>query len=119
MSKYAPDNYISNPKWNWGPYYVQTVKAIMDGTWKTESYFGSMKDGITDIAPFGKNVPQDVQDLVEAKKTEILDGKFDVFNGPIADQSGAEKVAQGKAMTVDEILNMNWFVKGIVGTIPQ
>ncbi|WP_127492279.1 BMP family ABC transporter substrate-binding protein [Paenibacillus glycanilyticus] len=119
MSKYAPDYYISNPKWNWGPYYVQTVKAIMDGTWKSESYFGSMKDGITDIAPFGKNVPQDVKDLVEAKKKEILEGSFDVFNGPIADQSGTEKVPQGKEMTVDEILNMNWFVKGIEGTIPQ
>ncbi|MFC4099946.1 BMP family ABC transporter substrate-binding protein [Paenibacillus xanthanilyticus] len=119
MGKYAPDHYISNPVWKWGPYYIQAVKSVMDGTWKAESYFGSMKDGITDIAPFGKNVPQDVQDLVMAKKQEILDGTFDVFAGPIADQAGTEKVAAGSAMSVDDILNMTWFVEGVDGTIPQ
>lgn len=119
MSKYAPDTYITNPVWKWGPYYIEAVQSVIDGTWKPESYFGSMKDGITDIAPFGKNVPQDVQDLVEAKKQEILNDAFDVFAGPIKDQTGAEKVAAGSAMTVDEILNMTWFVQGIDGTIPQ
>lgn len=119
MSQYAPDYYISNPIWIWGPYYIKTVKEIMDGTWKSEQYFGSMKEGVTDIAPFGKNVPQEVKDIVEAKKKEILDGSFDVFNGPIADQSGVEKVPQGQSMSVEELLNMTWFVKGIKGTIPQ
>ncbi|UJF32699.1 BMP family ABC transporter substrate-binding protein [Paenibacillus hexagrammi] len=119
MGKYAPDTYISNPKWNWGPYYTQTIKAIMDGTWKSESYLGSMKDGITTTAPFGKNVPQDVKDLVEKKKQEIIDGTFDVFQGPITDQDGKIRLEAGKKMTDEEILNTNWFVKGIVGTIPK
>ncbi len=68
MGRFAPETYISNPKWNWGPYYVKTVKSVMDGTWKSEAYFGSMKEGITDIAPLGKNVPADVKALVEKKK---------------------------------------------------
>ncbi|GGA15727.1 BMP family ABC transporter substrate-binding protein [Paenibacillus marchantiophytorum] len=119
MSRFAPETYISNPKWNWGPYYVQTVKSIMDGTWKSEAYFGSMKDGITDIAPLGKNVPADVKALVEKKKQDILAGTFEVFQGPIVDQDGKVRYEQGKKMTDEEILGTTWFVKGIKGVIPK
>ncbi len=119
MGRFAPETYISNPKWNWGPYYVQTVKSVMDGTWKSSAYFGSMKEGITDIAPLGKNVPADVKALVEKKKQEILNGTFDVFQGPIVDQDGKTRYEQGKKMTDEEILGTTWFVKGIKGVIPK
>jgi basic membrane protein A len=119
MGRFAPETYISNPKWSWGPYYVQTVKSVMDGTWKSSAYFGSMKEGITDIAPLGKNVPADVKALVEKKKQEILNGTFDVFQGPIMDQDGKTRFEQGKKMTDEEILGTTWFVKGIKGVIPK
>ncbi|MDQ0884938.1 basic membrane protein A [Paenibacillus sp. V4I9] len=119
MGRFAPETYISNPKWNWGPYYVQTVKSVMDGTWKSGAYFGSMKEGITDIAPLGKNVPADVKALVEKKKQDILNGTFEVFQGPIVDQDGKTRFEQGKKMTDEEILGTTWFVKGIKGVIPK
>jgi basic membrane protein A len=119
MGKYAPETYLTNPVWDWGPYYIDTVKKYMDGTWKTEAYWGQMSTGITDIAPFGKNVPQDVRDLVEAKKKEIIDGTFEVFMGPITDQSGKVHGEEGKPLADEEVLATNWFVKGISGTIPQ
>lgn len=119
MNKYAPNNYITNPVWNWGPYYTQVVQSVKDGTWKSQQYMGDMKGGMVDIAPFGAKVPEDVRKMVQEAKQQIIDGKLDVFAGPISDQSGAVKVEQGKAMTLDEILNTNWFVKGVVGTIPK
>ncbi|WP_219641266.1 BMP family ABC transporter substrate-binding protein [Cohnella sp. CFH 77786] len=119
MSRYAPDYYISNNVFNWGPYYVSAVKSLMDGTWQTGSYWGTMKDGIVDIAPLGKNVPQDVKDLVEAKRKQIMDGSFTVFSGRILDQEGKERLGEGAVMKDEDILNMNWFVKGITGTIPK
>lgn len=119
MSRYAPDAYLTNPVWNWGPYYVRTVKAIMDGTWKTEQYSGNMKDGMVQLAPFGNKVPDDVKKLVEDAQKKIIDGTFNVFTGPIVDQSGAVKVPEGKTMTLEEVLNTNWFVQGVEGTIPK
>jgi basic membrane protein A len=119
MSKYAPETYLTNPVWDWGPYYIDTVKKYMEGTWKTEAYWGHMSTGITDIAPFGKNVPQEVRDLVEAKKKEIIDRTFEVFTGPITDQSGKVHGEAGKPLADEEVLSTNWFVKGVTGTIPQ
>lgn len=119
MGKYAPDTYLTNNVWDWGPYYIDTVKKYMDGTWKSEAYWGPMSTGIVNLAPFGKNVPQDVKDLVEAKKKEIIDGTFEVFTGPITDQSGKVHGEAGKPLSDEEVLSSNWFVKGVSGTIPQ
>ncbi|WP_175639074.1 BMP family ABC transporter substrate-binding protein [Metabacillus schmidteae] len=119
MNKYAPDTYVTNPTLNWGPYYVDVVQSVIDGTWESGSYYGGLKEKMVDLAPFGKNVPQEVQDAVEAKKQEIIDGSFEVFTGPITDQAGKEKLKEGETLPLEEILSMNWFVKGVKGTIPE
>jgi basic membrane protein A len=119
MNRYAPDAYLTNPTWNWGPYYTKVVQSVIDGTWKNDQYLGSMKDGLVDIAPLGKKVPDDVKKLVEDSKAKIISGALNVFKGPITDASGAVKIPDGKTMTDAEVLEMNWFVKGVEGTIPK
>ena len=37
----APNSYLTAPVWDWGPYYVEQVQKIIDGTWESESYWGS------------------------------------------------------------------------------
>ncbi|ASS66835.1 MULTISPECIES: BMP family ABC transporter substrate-binding protein [unclassified Paenibacillus] len=119
MSRFAPDSYLTNPTWNWGPYYTKVVKSVMDGTWKSDSYMGDIKDGMVGLAPLGAKIPDDVKKMVEDAKGKLLDGTLDVFAGPLADQSGAAKVEQGKSLSLDEILAMDWLVKGVDGTIPK
>ncbi|CAM3713485.1 BMP family ABC transporter substrate-binding protein [Cohnella lubricantis] len=119
MTRYAPEAYLTNPVWNWGQYYVDTVKSVMDGTWTSQQYLGSFEDGMVDIAPIGESVPDDVKQLIEDAKQKFVEGSFNLFSGPIYDQSGAEKVASGQSMSNEEILNMNWFVQGVEGSIPQ
>jgi len=116
MTQFAPNAILTGPVWNWGPYYVRTVKAVQEGTWQTEEYWGPMSDGIVDIAPFASFLPDDVKQLIEGKKAEILSGELNVFAGPISDQTGAVKVPEGTTMTDDEILNMDWFVQGVEGS---
>lgn len=117
MSKAAPNAVLTTPVWNWGPYYVKTVQAVLDGTWTNEQYWGPMADGVVDLAPFGAMVPEEVKQLVETEKQKIINGEYDVFAGPIKDQSGAVKVPAGTAMTDTEMLDFDWFVEGVEGTI--
>ncbi|OKP82802.1 BMP family ABC transporter substrate-binding protein [Paenibacillus helianthi] len=119
MGKYAPDSYLTNPVWNWGPYYVKAVQSVMDGTWKNEQYSGDLADGMIDIAPFGSKVPDDVKKLVEDAKAKIISGELDVFTGPITDNQGKVQVQEGQKLTLEEVLSMNWLAKGIEGTIPK
>jgi len=119
MSKQAPKAVLTSPVWNWGVYYVKTVKDIMAGTWKTHQYWGPMSDGIVGLAPFGPMVPEDVKTLVEAEKKKILSGEWDVFTGPIKDNTGQERVPAGTKMTDEQMLAFDWLVEGVVGTIPK
>ncbi|SPF36779.1 Purine-binding protein BAB2_0673 [Candidatus Desulfosporosinus infrequens] len=120
MSKFAPNSILVGDVSNWGPYFVQVVKEVMNKTWKPTQYFGGIKDGgIIDITPFSAKVDKDFQATVNAKKQDIMDGKFDPFSGPISDQSGTIKVKDGDKATDDMLLSINWFVKGVQGTIPK
>jgi len=119
MKKFAPDIYLTSPVWNWGPYYVETVESVLAGTWKSGQYWGGLNEGIIGLGPYGDSVPQDVKDLVAAKEKEIKAGTWDVFTGEVKDQTGAVKVPAGQKMSDQDMLNFNWFVQGVEGTIPK
>ena len=117
MAAFAPKSHLTAAIWNWGPFYTEMVQQIKDGTWKSDFYWYGLDKGIVDIAPFGEMVPADVQKTVLDKKAEIAAGTYQVFTGPIKDQSGAEKVAAGTVMADTDMLGFNWFVQGVVGTL--
>jgi len=122
MSKFVGDTVLTSPVWNWGNYYVATVQDVLDGKWKTHQYWGGMKEGAVALAPLSSKVPQDVKDLVMAEAAKFTSGEkteFDIFTGPLKDNTGTERVAAGQKMTAEEILNMDWFVEGVVGSIPK
>ena len=68
----------------------------MNGTWKTGSYYGSMADGFTEIAPFGPKVSAKTKAAIAAKKKAIIAGTFYEFQGPIYDQAGKLRVPEGQ-----------------------
>lgn len=117
MSALAPKAIMTSAVWNWGPYYVETVKAIIGGTWTSSQYWGPMSDGITALAPFGPMVSDQTKNLVEEKKALILSGDWDVFTGPIKDQAGELKVQDAQVMDDGAMLEMMWFVEGVEGSI--
>lgn len=119
MTRYAPEAYLTNPTWNWGPYYTKVVQSVIDGTWTNEQYSGSMVDEMVGLAPLGSSIPDDVKKLVEDAKAKVLAGELDVFTGPIVAADGTTKLEAGKSFTLEEVLAMNWFVKGVEGTIPN
>jgi basic membrane protein A len=120
MSKQAPGAVLTSPVWNWGPKYVQIAEDIMAGTYKTESFWGGWKDGVVDLAPFGAMVPDDVKQMANDEIAKFKNDEksiFTIFSGPLKDNTGAEKVASGKSMTAEELLSMDWFVEGVIGSV--
>lgn len=115
MRGFVGDSVLVSPVWNWGAYYVDTVKSILNGTWKTHQYWGGLKEGIVQLSDFSPRVPQTTKDMVAAQQQSILNGSWDVFYGSIKDQSGKEVVAAGAKMSDAEMLNMSFFVEGVIG----
>lgn len=118
-SEVATNSYMTAPVWNWGIYYADQVQKVIDGTWKAENYWGGMNDGIVALAPLTKNAPEGAQAKVDEAAAKIKSGEWDVFYGPIKDQTGKVRVPEGSKMSDEDLLSFNWFVEGVVGTIPE
>ncbi|MBD3305214.1 BMP family ABC transporter substrate-binding protein [candidate division KSB3 bacterium] len=103
MSHFAPDAHLTAAIWNWKLYYERVVEEVRAGTWEPTSYWGGLEDGIVDIAPFGKMVPQEVADMVMQRRQEIIDGTFTVWPDK----------------TDEELLSMNYFIEGVEGELPK
>lgn len=112
MTEFAPDAWLTAATWDWGPFYLSTAEAVIDGTWTSGAYYGNMADGMVDIAPFGDSVDSDTRDLIEERKADIIAGTFSVLPDPIVDQSGASR-------ELGDIFTMDYFVEGVVGEIPS
>jgi len=109
-----PDIWLTAPIYNWGPYYLNQIQGVLDGTWKKADYYGNLKDGFNALAPYGKIVEPATQALVDAKKAEIIAGSFTIFKGPLKDNKGADKLAAGATISADDLQAINWFVDGVV-----
>ena len=62
---------------------------------------------------------QEVQDEVNAAKAQVISGELHPFTGPIADNTGEQRVAEGETMSDEALLSFDWLVEGVVGEIPQ
>jgi len=118
MQHFAPDAYLTGTIWDWREVDAAIVKGILAGQFKSEDYYGGLVDKMVSLGPLNKNVPADVSALIEQRRRGIIDGSFQIFKGPLADQTGKGRVPAGKAMTLKEILDFNWLLKGIEGQAP-
>ncbi|WP_026895796.1 BMP family ABC transporter substrate-binding protein [Clostridiisalibacter paucivorans] len=119
MKDKAPNAYMTSPVWNWGPYYVKNVKAVMEGNWAPESYWGGLEDDIVELASLTELAPEGAKEKVEEATQKIKEGSFKVFAGPIKDQQGNIKVKEGQVLTDEELISMDWFVEGVKGKIKK
>ena len=118
MIKFAPKAQLTSSIDHWDEYYTQRIQAAMDGTWKTQDIWGGLKAGMLRMAPW-TNMPDDTAQAAQAAVDGIESGSIVIFKGPLNDQSGKAKIADGATLSDDEVLSMNWLAEGIEGTLPQ
>ncbi|MCE0495372.1 BMP family ABC transporter substrate-binding protein [Vibrio salinus] len=119
MSHFAPKSHMFSVRDHWAPHYIHSIEAVMNGTWKSEDYWGGLKDNVLQIASINPNLPQKVKDAIKTTKAKIISGEIVPFAGPLKDNQGHEKVKAGTSATDKELLGMNWYVEGIDAKIPN
>jgi basic membrane protein A and related proteins len=123
QDQYAPSVYLTNAIYDWGAFYVKGVTAAMNGTWKSNFYYGNIADGTITLAPFGSSVSQMARTAILAKEAEFKNGTFNQFTGPVTEQDGTIGIPAGQTIPVWNQQSQNalsrftidWFVQGVIG----
>jgi len=119
QSKFAPQAHIFSVRDHWAPFYIKTVQQVMDGTWKSQDFWGGFHDNMLQLASINPNLPKDVRAKIDETMAAIKSGKLKPFTGPIKDNTGKIVVPAGHSLTDQELARVNWYVQGITDKIPQ
>jgi len=121
MRKTGPDAQIVAVTHQWGDYYTRRTRAVLDGSWKSASLWGGVKEGMVRVGDFGSRVPKAVQEEVLARQRDIGAGRLHPFHAQAAvrDNEGREVIPAGRTLTDEQILRMHWLAEGVLGTLAK
>ena len=111
----APNYWITGATWNWGPIMAQVIHEIRTGVYQSSVKLAGIEAGWAKLAPFGDSVPEETQKLVMDAVEGLRDGSISPFTGPIYDQDGEIRIAEGETATDEYLQGVDWLVQGVVG----
>lgn len=118
MRQFAPDAQLTAITHQWGAYYTRVAESVLQGSWRSAPVWGGMKDGFVALAPLAASVPAEVARLVKSREADIVAGRFHPFSGQLLDSTGGVRQTGG-VMDDATLSGMNWFVQGVVGSLPK
>ena len=118
MSSFGPKAHLGSAIVNWAPYYIKAIEELKAGTWKTERTVWGVKEGLNDLIKIADVVPEDAKKRVEEIKAGMKDGSFEVFTGPIVDNTGKERLAKDQKADQAWRDKIDFYVKGVEGKVP-
>jgi basic membrane protein A len=138
------DHCLTAPYWIWGPEYQRIAEQVKAKTYKAGyEYFDADSKAMGLFGFMDGQTPQPgIKDLPAADVQKVKDtlakmlagqfNRFDVFSGPINDNTGAVKIPAGEKLVQADLDQfppgadtnpcktcMKWFVEGIKGDLPK
>lgn len=118
MQAYAPNAHLASAVINWGPYYIQQVQKMLDGTWETGESWWGVKEGAIDLVSISDKVPAELKEKAEAAKAGLKDGSLVIWKGPIHDQADKEVLKKDEVADDTFLRGIKFFVKGVDAKMP-
>ena len=117
---------IANPVWKWGVYYEQLMRRVLNKTIQSEyessgkaiNYYWGMSAGVADIR-YTPNLPRPSKRFADFLKDGIVHNVCTPFLTPLYTVDGDVMGEGQKALSFDQIINMDYLIENVVGTIPQ
>ena len=119
MSDWGPNAQATGIMNDWGPYYVERVQALKDGTWTSSDTFSGVDTGMVKFAPLNTNLPLDVRNEASRAIIDLAMGAIHPFTGPINKQDGSPWLAEGETAPMGDLLGMQFYVEGIDSQFPN
>ena len=112
--------------WCWGKYYEEILNRIFDKSLQAEynksdkalNYYWGMATGVVDVW-CSETLGAPSRKLVDFLKESIRQNICIPFLTPLTTQSGEVIGEDQKALTLEQIINMDYLVDNVIGEIPR
>jgi simple sugar transport system substrate-binding protein len=118
----APKICLGVPYFNWGPAYLNIVKAVKEGTWKSSwDWLGPDWKDVNNADTtavgyvFGDALSDADKEILTKFKAGLGDGSINLWVGPLKYQDGTEFLPEGKAATDEQIWYLPQLLEGMIG----
>lgn len=119
-------NVLAMPLWQWGVYYETIIRSILNHSFRSEyeesskalNYYWGMSSGVVELLCSSK-LPDSTRKLAELLEQAICSGICNPFRGPLTTQEGRVIDGEGHFLSLEQIIQMDWLVQNVVGTIPS
>jgi simple sugar transport system substrate-binding protein len=118
----APDVCLGVPYFNWGPSYVDFLKAAFSGKWQSKwVWLGpdwkNINNPDTSTVGYvaGPALPASAQKHLDGFIKDLGSGKINLFKGPLNYQDGSPFVKAGQSASDKQIWYMEQLLQGIDG----
>ena len=117
---------LANPVWKWGVYYEEILRRVFNKTMQAEyeksnkalNYYWGMSAGVVDIG-YSLALSRSSKKFAEFLKDSISHNVCTPFLTPIYAQNGDVIGKDEKSLSLDQIINMDYLVENVIGSIPQ
>lgn len=116
LQQFAPKGWLTGVAYTWGPLYTRLAQSVMDKSWKSEHIRGGIESDLIGLAPFGAAVSEETQKAVADAKAKLVSGELKIFQGPIKDNEGNERIKEGEAGGIELLDTTDWLIEGVIGT---
>jgi simple sugar transport system substrate-binding protein len=118
----ASDVCLGVPYFNWGPGYIDFVKASKNGTWKSKWVWlgpdwNNINDPDTSTVGFlpGPALSKEAETALDGFIKDLGSKKVILFKGPLFYQDGSVFLKEGEVATDNQVWYMKQLLKGMIG----
>ena len=109
-----PNSCLTSCVWNRRNSYYKLIKDCLQEKFHGDHVWIDMEEGIVGLSEFSAQVDPQTRVMVQAANDRLRSWEYDVFYGPIRDNTGLLRVDAGESMTDDEMLkSFDWYVEGV------
>lgn len=119
MKEYAPTWLLASQIADWSSFFIESTQATIDGTFEGTAFWGGMADDTVDVKSWASAISTETMAKIEAADAAIRAGEFHPLTGPIVDQDGTERLADGVVIADGDMAGIDWLVAGVETRIPQ
>lgn len=111
----CPETYLTAAVWDWEKFYTTHIHYCIQGKFSGDNYWDGIDTGIVTMAELSDKAADGISEAISEEYERLVGGTHDVFYGPIYDNEGKLRIAEGESMTDSAMLNeFDWYVEGVV-----